>query len=44
VDADFDRQAMLTPEAVAEAIVYAALMPSSATLEDLKLLPNAGTF
>jgi NADP-dependent 3-hydroxy acid dehydrogenase YdfG len=44
VDADFDRSAMLTPETVAEAIVYAALMPLSATLEDLKLLPNAGTF
>jgi NADP-dependent 3-hydroxy acid dehydrogenase YdfG len=44
VQADFDRSAMLTPETVAATIVYAALMPPTATLEDLKVLPNAGTF
>jgi NADP-dependent 3-hydroxy acid dehydrogenase YdfG len=44
VQADFDRNAMLTPETVAATIVYAALMPPTATLEDLKVLPNAGTF
>jgi NADP-dependent 3-hydroxy acid dehydrogenase YdfG len=44
VQADFDRTAMLTPETVAATIVYAALMPPTATLEDLKVLPNAGTF
>jgi NADP-dependent 3-hydroxy acid dehydrogenase YdfG len=44
VQADFDRSAMLTPEAVAATIVYAALLPPTVTLEDLKVLPNAGTF
>ena len=44
VDADFDRTAMLTPEIVAESIIHAALMPMAAAVEDLKLLPNAGTF
>jgi NADP-dependent 3-hydroxy acid dehydrogenase YdfG len=44
VQADFDRSAMLTPEAVAATIVYAALLPPTMTLEDLKVLPNAGTF
>jgi NADP-dependent 3-hydroxy acid dehydrogenase YdfG len=44
VDADFDRSAMLTPEIVAESVVHAALMPSQAAIEDLILLPNAGTF
>lgn len=44
VDADFDRSAMLTPEIVAESIVHAAMMPMAAVVEDIKLLPNAGTF
>jgi NADP-dependent 3-hydroxy acid dehydrogenase YdfG len=44
VDADFDRTAMLTPEMVAESVVHVALMPSQAAVEDMILLPNAGTF
>jgi NADP-dependent 3-hydroxy acid dehydrogenase YdfG len=44
VDADFDRASMLTPEIVAESVVHAALMPNQAAIEDLILLPNAGTF
>jgi NADP-dependent 3-hydroxy acid dehydrogenase YdfG len=44
VDADFDRQAMLTPEIVADTIVRAALLPQAATIEDITLMPNAGTF
>jgi NADP-dependent 3-hydroxy acid dehydrogenase YdfG len=44
VQADFDRAAMLTPEIVAESILHAVLMPSSAVIEDLILMPNAGTF
>ncbi|NJM45702.1 MAG: SDR family oxidoreductase [Alkalinema sp. RU_4_3] len=44
VDADFDRTAMLTPEMVAESVVHAALMPAQAAIEDLILMPNAGTF
>ncbi len=44
VQADFDRGAMLTPEIVAQSILYMALMPTSAVVEDLILTPNAGTF
>jgi NADP-dependent 3-hydroxy acid dehydrogenase YdfG len=44
VQADFDRSAMLTPEIVAQSILHAVLMPASAVVEDLILLPNAGTF
>jgi NADP-dependent 3-hydroxy acid dehydrogenase YdfG len=39
----FDRTAMLTPEIVADSILHAALMPASAVIEDLILMPNAGT-
>lgn len=44
VNADFDRSQMLTPEIVAQTIVYTALLPSQAVIEDLTLMPNAGTF
>jgi NADP-dependent 3-hydroxy acid dehydrogenase YdfG len=44
VQADFDRQAMLTPEIVAESILHAALLPSHAVLEEVIVMPNAGTF
>jgi short-subunit dehydrogenase len=44
VDADFDRSQMLTPETVAQTIVFAALLPAQAVIEDLVLMPNAGTF
>lgn len=44
VNADFDRTQMLTPETVAQAILYAALLPETAVIEDLTLMPNAGTF
>lgn len=44
VDADFDRSQMLTPEIVAQTILYAALLPQQAVIEDLTLMPNAGTF
>lgn len=44
VDADFDRSAMLTPEVVANSILYAAQMPQGAVIEEMVLLPNAGTF
>jgi short-subunit dehydrogenase len=44
VDADFDRTKMLTPDVVAQAILYAAAMPSQAVVEEMTLLPNAGTF
>ncbi|WP_027254854.1 SDR family oxidoreductase [Planktothrix agardhii] len=44
VKADFDRSAMLTPEIVAESILYVALLPTSAVIEELTLMPSVGTF
>lgn len=44
VQADFDRSLMLTPEIVAQTILHTALLPEQAVLEELTLMPNAGTF
>ncbi|MGA7933336.1 MAG: SDR family oxidoreductase [Kovacikia sp.] len=44
VHADFDRSRMLTPEVVAQTILYAALLPEQAVIEELILMPNSGTF
>ncbi|MEB3295741.1 MAG: SDR family oxidoreductase [Synechococcales bacterium] len=44
VQADFDRSAMLTPEIVAQSILHTAQMPQTAVVEELVLMPNAGTF
>lgn len=44
VDADFDRTQMLTPDVVAQAILYAASVPAHAVVEEVLLMPNAGTF
>ncbi len=44
VNADFDRAVMLTPEVVAQSILYATLVPHQAVVEELILMPNAGTF
>ncbi|MCX5963248.1 MAG: SDR family oxidoreductase [Cyanobacteria bacterium] len=44
VQADFDRSAMLTPDVVAASILYAAQMPQGAAIEEMILLPTAGTF
>lgn len=44
VQADFERSRMLTPEIVAQSILYAALLPEQAVIEELTLMPNAGTF
>lgn len=43
VNADFDRSAMLTPEIVAQSILHTALLPPQAVIEELVLMPNAGT-
>ncbi|MEL4896252.1 SDR family oxidoreductase [Crocosphaera sp. Alani8] len=43
VQADFERNAMLTPESVAQTILQAALLPAEAVIEDLTILPSAGT-
>jgi short-subunit dehydrogenase len=44
VQADFDRSQMLTPETVAQAILYATQLPATAVIEELTLMPNGGTF
>lgn len=44
VQADFDRSKMLTPEDVAQSILHTILMPEHAVVEELKLMPNVGTF
>lgn len=42
VQADFDRSQMLTPDIVAQTILHAALLPPSAVIEDLTVMPSAG--
>jgi NAD(P)-dependent dehydrogenase (short-subunit alcohol dehydrogenase family) len=44
VQANFDRSLMLTAEDVADAIVHAALLPQHVVIDELVLMPNAGTF
>lgn len=44
VNADFDRSQMLTPDIVAESILYTALIPQQAVIEELTLMPSVGTF
>lgn len=44
VQADFDRSQMLTPEIVAQSVLYTALLPEQAVVEEMILMPNAGTF
>ncbi len=43
VQADFDRTAMLTPDVVADTILQAALLPANAVIEEMTILPSAGT-
>lgn len=43
VQADFDRTAMLAAEAVAQSILYAALAPAGAVIEELTIMPSGGT-
>ena len=42
VQADFDRSAMLTAEAVAQGILYTVLAPSGAVVEELIIMPSGG--
>lgn len=42
INANFDRQMMLTPEIVAESIVHTALLPKQAVVDELTLMPSAG--
>jgi NADP-dependent 3-hydroxy acid dehydrogenase YdfG len=42
VNANFDRAAMLDADAVAAAILYAALAPTGAVVEELTIMPSGG--
>lgn len=42
VHADFDRASMLKPETVAQSILYTALLPQEAVIEDLTLMSSVG--
>lgn len=42
VQADFNREAMLTPEIVAQSILHAALLPSQAVIEEMIVTPSGG--
>jgi NADP-dependent 3-hydroxy acid dehydrogenase YdfG len=44
VPPSFNREAMLTPATVAEAIMTLVNLPSEAIINDLVLMPNAGIF
>ncbi len=43
VQADLNRAAMLNPETVAQSIVHAALLPPEAVIEEMTIMPSAGT-
>lgn len=43
LDSGFDRKAMLTPQIVAQSILHTALLPKSAVIEELTLMPSAGS-
>lgn len=43
VEADFNRSKMLSADTVAQCILHAALLPPQAVIEELTLLPSAGT-
>lgn len=42
VQADFDRSGMLTPDTVANTILQTALLPDSAVIEEITLMPSGG--
>ncbi len=42
VQADFNREAMLTPEIVAQSILHIALLPSQAVIETMTIMPSGG--
>ncbi|MEM7769060.1 MAG: SDR family oxidoreductase [Cyanobacteria bacterium P01_A01_bin.37] len=42
VQADFNRDSMLTPDIVASSIVHAATMPSNAVVDEMFVMPSAG--
>lgn len=42
VQADFPREAMMSPESIADTILHVALLSGSATIPELSILPTAG--
>ena len=42
VNADLNRQAMLTPEIVAQCILHTALLPDRAVVEEITVMPSGG--
>ncbi|MGK7895666.1 MAG: SDR family oxidoreductase [Xenococcus sp. (in: cyanobacteria)] len=42
VKADFNRQAMLSPEIVAQSILHTALLPPQAVIEEITVMPSGG--
>jgi len=42
VNADLDRNSMLTPEIVAQSILHAVLLPPQAVIEELTVMPGGG--
>jgi len=43
VKVDLNRQAMLTPEIVAQSILHAVMLPEQAVIDSVTLMPSAGT-
>lgn len=43
VKADLNREAMLTPESVAQSILHAALLPLQAVIEEMIVMPSGGS-
>lgn len=43
VRADFDREAMLTPEIVAQSILHTVLLPEQAVVEEMTIMPSSGS-
>lgn len=44
IQEDFDRTQMLTPDIVAQSILHTALLPPQAVVDELIVMPSAGTF
>ena len=42
VNAELNREAMLTPEIVAQSILHAALLPAQAVIEEMTVMPSGG--
>ncbi len=43
LESNFDRKAMLTPQTVAQSVLHTALLPKSAVIDELTLMPSAGS-